>query len=359
MDSMKPKRSAPTTLIAVIAIAVGSIGSIISFISALMFVAGSYGTANANPLEAIAMIAGPPFCAVAGIGLLMRKRWAWACSVVLLSAVLAWQAWQIVSPPPAEDRTHISPSGVRVTVLGSGPTYSPPVIGVSLAALIILLSKRSRAEFPPPAGKVAVTSYPEGNERRGETRQPEGSTWRVGHVGRDRMYYEEKCGDTWRRITIDGEMLAGRAHHVIYFASPESWLGYPEWARHRRDEIMARIKSEFREPDYEYAAGGSASSPEPLPTAISPNRSRMKAPEMRALVIALIFLLGITAVMAWLVTSGLRNGETYWPAKRVSQQRLVIRAKEPAMFWTSIVVYSGIGAGTLVVALRVIRYTRS
>ena len=28
--------------------------------------------------------------------------------------------------------------------------------------------------------------------------------------------------------------------------------GYPEWARQRRDEIVARVKSVFREPDYEY-----------------------------------------------------------------------------------------------------------
>ena len=180
----------------------------------------------------------------------------------------------------------------------------------------------------------------------------------MGHIGRDRMYYEEKSGDTWRRITIDGEMLTGRAHHVIYFASPESWLSYPDWARHRHDEIMARIKSEFREPDYEYAAGGSASSPESLPPAISAKHSRMNASEIRAVIIALIVLLGITGGMTWLVTTGLRNGETYWPAKRASQQRLVIRAKEPAMFWTSIVVYSGIGAGALAASICIVRWSR-
>jgi len=39
---------------------------------------------------------------------------------------------------------------------------------------------------------------------------------------------------------------------VIYFASPERWRRYPAWAQGRRDEIIARITSEFREPDYEY-----------------------------------------------------------------------------------------------------------
>ena len=72
--------------------------------------------------------------------------------------------------------------------------------------------------------------------------------WRVGHVGRDAMYYEELRDGTWERIAIDGEMLVGKAHHVLYFGS----LKLPEWARHRRDEIIARIKSEFHPPQYEY-----------------------------------------------------------------------------------------------------------
>ena len=78
--------------------------------------------------------------------------------------------------------------------------------------------------------------------------------WHVGHRGRDQMYYEEFVDGAARRMMLDGEMLTGRAHHVIYFASPEQWQREaPEWARERRDEIIARIKSEFREPDYEYS----------------------------------------------------------------------------------------------------------
>ena len=77
-------------------------------------------------------------------------------------------------------------------------------------------------------------------------------TWRVGHQGRDSMYYEEWCDGTWQRLILSGEMLMGRPHHVIYFASPEQWRKYPEWARNRREEIIQRIKSEFTEPDYQY-----------------------------------------------------------------------------------------------------------
>lgn len=33
--------------------------------------------------------------------------------------------------------------------------------------------------------------------------------WRVGHRGRDCVFYEELHGGAWRRIEIDGEMLMG------------------------------------------------------------------------------------------------------------------------------------------------------
>jgi hypothetical protein len=47
-------------------------------------------------------------------------------------------------------------------------------------------------------------------------------------------------------------MLVGPAHHIIYFASEEAWQEYPAWARDRRPEIVARIKTEFCPPDYEH-----------------------------------------------------------------------------------------------------------
>ena len=89
-----------------------------------------------------------------------------------------------------------------------------------------------------------------------------GRDWRVGHRGRDQMYYEEVRDGAWQRIEVQGEMLTGPAHHVIYFASVADWQRYPAWARDRRDAIIARIKSEFREPDYEYYGGGSGAAPQ-------------------------------------------------------------------------------------------------
>lgn len=100
----------------------------------------------------------------------------------------------------------------------------------------------SRGAVPIPATQPAATL----------SRQPSDGGWRVGHVGRDCMYYEEHINGRWERIEISGEMLMGPAHHVIYFASPQRWTDYPAWAVTRRTEIIQRIKSRFRPPDYEY-----------------------------------------------------------------------------------------------------------
>jgi len=65
-----------------------------------------------------------------------------------------------------------------------------------------------------------------------------------------------------------------------------------------------------------------------------------------ALLIAVTVLLAVTVGMGWLVGSGLSKGETYFPSKRATHQRVVIRQEEPATFWASLGLYAAIGAGT-------------
>jgi hypothetical protein len=132
--------------------------------------------------------------------------------------------------------------------------------------------------------------------------------WRVGHQGRDRMYYEELHDGVWERVDVDGEMLMGPAHHVIYFASPDAWLRYPPWARQRRDEIIARITSEFREPEYEYhglmAGARSATTGAPASSNVPASGAKRRAPprqsEIRALLVAVVLLFALAGAMGWL-----------------------------------------------------------
>lgn len=171
------------------------------------------------------------------------------------------------------------------------------------------------------------------------------------------MYYEELRDGSWQRISIDGEMLLGRAHHVIYFASPKTWLLYPEWARHRRAEIIARIQSQFREPDYEYADGGTASSATSLVQAHYTHPVATPG-QKRALILVLAILLSITGGAPWLVNKSIASGSVWLPMKRASLQREVVREKEPALFWTSVGIYSAIGLGSLSLAICMLRWSR-
>lgn len=141
-----------------------------------------------------------------------------------------------------------------------------PAIGLALwiwpFGLVMVWTSRGSggaAATPVPVpGKSMVASTPAQSgptAPRKSSRSLGGDGWRVGHQGRDCMYYEERIAGRWERLEISGEMLMGPAHHVIYFASPAQWADYPAWARLRRAEIIQRIKSAFRAPDYEYHGG--------------------------------------------------------------------------------------------------------
>lgn len=142
-------------------------------------------------------------------------------------------------------------------------------------------------------------------------------------------------------------MLTGRAHHVIYLPGPERWRAYPAWARDRRDEIVARIRGEFRAPDYEYADGGDV--PGRAPAAPSPP-GHVPVPaatrqERRVLIGVILLLLAIAAGAGWFAVDGVRRGVTVLPIARTTLQRPVERDREPATFALAIAVYAAAAAG--------------
>lgn len=345
-----PPRSGLLTAFAWTVIAVSALGIPISVLSGLMLIAGSDGTQNAEPLGALAVVCGPTLTLVAGIGMLLRRRWAWWIMVIVLGAILISNVWTMIAVETGPSH-YVSPGGVPTTVLKSGGLYLSPIVITSGLSLALLLTRRIRTECggvkPPP---------PFTAEKARPVARDVGRGWRVGHTGRDQMYYEEKRDGGWQRIEISGEMLTGRAHHVICFRSHEHWLEYPDWARHRREEIIARIKSEFREPDYEYHEPATTSGV-PTPTAMplsvpSPTTDPFRRPAKRsvqgtgALMFVIVIFVALGGAMGWLVSSGLRSGQTHFPAKHVSRIRVVSQADEPAMFWVAIGLYSTIGVAS-------------
>jgi hypothetical protein len=213
-------RNGPVTALAWFVIVAGGVLTPISVISFLMGLAGSYGTKTGSALDWLVVVGGPPLTFFAGIGLLRRRRWAWFCVTAILFALLAWQAFKVAFPPPSTTTTYISPSGVPTTVLGGGPAYSVPIIAVCLAMLAVLFSRKARAEFAAPVIQAATMQAPASETPRAPSRGELDAAaerdiargWRVGHRGRDQMFYEERHDGRWQWIELDGEMLTGRAH---------------------------------------------------------------------------------------------------------------------------------------------------
>ena len=304
----------------------------ISFISALMFLAGSYGTANASLGGALLVVFGPAATLLAGFGLWRRWRWAWAYVLLLMLAILALQAagwWR----GPTPQYTTVSASGVPTTVLASEAQYTPALMLACAAVLVLLMLPRVRAEFFAPRPKPLPASGAASRD------------WRLGHQGRDRMYYEEWRDGAWQRLDIEGEMLMGEAHHAVYLAAPDRWQHYPDWARERREEIVARIRSEFREPEYVYGGElGGAPPPARAPRVAAPHVDSSNRVVVWGIAIGLLLF---AAFMAWMVWHGLDSGETWWPAKYSAARRIVDRVADPAMYWTALALYSALGLGSL------------
>lgn len=229
----------------------------ISFFSALMLLVGSHGTENATLGGILLIVFGPAAMLLAGFGLWRRWRWAWAATLLLLAALLLQQVagwWR----GPTPERIYVSPSGTTTTVSASPAQYSLPLALVCALLLVFLLQPRVRAEFaarrprpgPSPAPGAGTPPGRDAAAVTTGTAQASARGWRVGHRGRDQLFYEDLRGGGWQRIEIDGEMLLGEPHHAVYLASPERWQRYPAWARDRRDEIVARLRSELKEPGY-------------------------------------------------------------------------------------------------------------
>lgn len=384
------------TVLAWIVIVLSSLLMPISFLSFLMVATASHGSSSADPIGFFIVVLGPLTTLVAGVGLLRRRRWALVYLAMVLCAIVVANGFDLARNPSAP-RTYVSPGGVPTTVTPAGRAYvvqTSVLIAISAGLLVTLLSRKVRVEFgyasdhlpshatpatgaaagTPPMAVTGTVGHPPAVDgvvgtppvQTAEPADPERG-WRVGHRGRDCMYYEEWRAGTWQRLEISGELLTGRAHHVIYFDSPQRWLEYPAWARHRRGEIIARIKKEFQPPDYEYdgdiahAAPPSPGVAAPNPIALRPShrtvataRPGRPKPNM-ALPIAVTVLLAVTVCMGWLVGSGLSKGETYFPTKHVTQRRVVIRQEEPATFWACLGLYSALGAGTLGLAVWLLR----
>lgn len=145
-----PKRSWFITLLAIAMVLSGLLLTPISFITLLMLIAGSPGTQSAEFFEGSAIVFGPLFTAVSGVGLWFRKRWAWACTVAILVIALVVDVRTLVRGPQPE-QVYVSPSGTRTTISATGTGNALPSALVCSALLVLLAFRLQRGEFSPPS----------------------------------------------------------------------------------------------------------------------------------------------------------------------------------------------------------------
>jgi hypothetical protein len=343
MNSPAPRRTLFTTLIGVAAILLGGLGSVFSLFALLLAIGKPYANSASDPLGIFLIFILPPGTLLAGIGLLLRHRWARWWMILLMAGLVALGGNGLLAPDHANPAYAPMPGPAADAAKRFVFIQSVSCIAVGSLVLLGSFSRPVRREFQAPE-KSAPAFIPSAPPPLAPPASPqeESQGWRVGHRGRDVMFYEELHGGTWQRLDIDGEMLTGRAHHVIYFASAETWQRYPEWARQRRDEIIARIKSRFREPDYEYQETGSAfSPPAPASSVVRPPGPRRDG----TILPVLVALLLIAAGAFWLAARAWETGETRLPLKNNPASRSVSRDENPALFWTSISLISALGTG--------------
>lgn len=334
----KSNRTLFTTLVGIIAILIGGLASVFSLFALLMTIGKPYARADTELSVIFLIFILPPGTLLAGLGLLLRHRWARMWMILLMASLITIGAKGLIPSSEKERSSKYDYHSVSDEARTSRYLWSCASIAIGTLTLIGLFSKPVQNEFlkkskttPPPMPQELPDAHISGNESQG---------WRVGHRGRDMMFYEELHDGKWQRIDIDGEMLMGQAHHVIYFRNADDWKKYPEWSHERRDEIIARIKSQFRESDYEYYHGGTTSVlpniPAPTPTIHTPKK------EKGSILMPLAFLLLIAGGAFWFAFEGIQSGEVKSIAK-YQQSRKYSRTEEPGLYWTCISALGAVG----------------
>lgn len=166
-----------TTLLGGVTLLVGGLGSIFSLFALLLALGKPYANAF-DPLGIFLIFILPPVTLLAGVGLLLRQRWARWWMILLMVGLVALGVQGLVAP------THEIPAyapvpgpaadGLRETVIVQSITS----ITVGILVLIGLFLPRTRSEFSSAKSNVAVHNA-------------KAESWRVGRHNRDLLNYEQ------------------------------------------------------------------------------------------------------------------------------------------------------------------------
>lgn len=156
METPPARRTLFTTLLGAGVVFLGAMGTVFSLFALLMAVGKPYAVSHTTLLDVLVLFILPPGTLLAGVGLILRHRWArwW---IILLAAGLVWLGVKGLITPWDEDPAFGENSGPAAETLQRVRlVQSIACIGGGGAFLLGLLSAPVRREFkrltenPPP-----------------------------------------------------------------------------------------------------------------------------------------------------------------------------------------------------------------
>ena len=98
MTNSRPNRTIFTLLLGVVTVAAGGLGTLFSLFALVMAVKSPYGNASTTWLDIFLLFLLPPSVLLAGIGLLVRWRWARWWMILLLAGLIGLGVKGLVAP---------------------------------------------------------------------------------------------------------------------------------------------------------------------------------------------------------------------------------------------------------------------
>lgn len=150
MDAPPARRTLFTTLLGAGVVFLGAVGTVFSLFALLMAVGKPYAVSHTGLLDVLVLFILPPGTLLAGIGLILRQRWArwW---IILLAAGLLWGGVMGFIHPRDEDLAFAPVPGPAADALRRVRlVQSMACVGVGGVVLLGLLSAPVRREFKKP-----------------------------------------------------------------------------------------------------------------------------------------------------------------------------------------------------------------
>jgi hypothetical protein len=150
MNSSAPRRTLFTTLIGMAAILLGGLGSVFSLFALLMAIGKPYANSATDPLGIFLIFILPPGTLLAGIGLLMRHRWARWWMILLMAGLTALGVKGLLSPSHANPAYAPMPGPAADAAKRMLFVQSAGSIAVGGLVMLGLFSRPVRREFQAP-----------------------------------------------------------------------------------------------------------------------------------------------------------------------------------------------------------------